>query len=77
MKISALDLQSVKSAGNTNFRGLRSSYDKGLNEIYKFYAPAYDRSKYSLLLQLCPVKENGMGGFEVDNSEIQPFIYLW
>lgn len=71
MKISAIGLQSEKNNVNqTSFKGMELT----VNDAYKFYAPPFDRDKYDILLELCPVAEDGMGGFKLDKSiESAPF----
>lgn len=73
MKISAIELQKADNKNNTSFSGLKRGYDNDLEDVYKFYAPPYDKSKYALVLELCAVKEDGKGGFELDTSITEPF----
>lgn len=77
MKISALELQKADKKNNTAFNGVkRVAGEDKFFDAYKFYAPPYDKEKYSLLLELCPVKSDGKGGFVLDDSLInRPFTY--
>lgn len=73
MKISAIELQKTDNKEKTSFSGLKRTYDNDFEDVYKFYAPPYDKSKYALVLQLCAVKEDGKGGFELDTDITKPF----
>ena len=67
MKISAIEQQyDVKNAKsqNVSFEGLERTVDN----VYKFFAPPYDKDKYDILLEVCPVVEDGRGGFKFDEK---------
>ena len=75
MKISATEIQKVDKLNKTSFQGLKRTYDKDQQDVYRFYVPPYDKSKYTALLQLCVLKPDGKGGFEVDTELTEPFTY--
>ena len=65
MKISAIEQQNdVKNVINqsVSFEGLERTVDN----VYKFFVPPYDKEKYDILLEVCPVVEDGKGGFKFD-----------
>lgn len=70
MKISAINLreESISNIKNQSFTGLERTPD----DVYKFYAPPFDREKYDILLEVCPVVEDGKGGFKIDKDFCNP-----
>lgn len=69
MKISAIEIQNdKKNINKTSFKGLEHTID----DKYSFYVPPYDKDKYDILLEVCPVVEDGKGGFKLDESVSTP-----
>ena len=69
MKISAIELQNEhKNINKTSFKGLELTVDNK----YDFYVPPYDKDKYDILLEVCPVVEDGNGGFKLDDTVSTP-----
>ena len=70
MKISAINLkeENVNNIKTPSFKGLERTPD----DVYKFYAPPFDREKYDILLEVCPVVEDGNGGFKIDKDFCNP-----
>lgn len=74
VKISATEIQKTENT-KTTFSGLKRAKSENYGDVYRFYPPPYDKSKYALLLELCPVKEDGKGGFCVDEDVAKPFTF--
>ena len=71
MKITALisELQNSKAnVRKTSFKGLERTIDNK----YIFFTQPYDKDKYDILLEVCPVTEDGKGGFKINDSISTP-----
>ncbi len=65
MKISAIELKNEQNSTNkATFKGLKLTTE----DKYKFYVPPYDKDKYDILLEVCPVVQDGKGGFKFDDN---------
>lgn len=64
--------QMVKKIGDTSFSGVKKKIENDTKGVYKFYAPAYDKDKYALLLQVMDVRESKDGKFNVDDTWGKP-----
>ncbi len=72
MKLQAINLGKVNSVKNTSFKGYETKVKNDGERIVEFYAPPYDKEKYSATLELVSLGQEADGVWKLSNNSKYP-----
>ncbi|MBR1977598.1 hypothetical protein IKA15_04895 [bacterium] len=68
MKLQAINSTKLNQVNKTSFKGYETKVKNDGEKIVEFYAPPYDKEKYSATLVIVPLKQGAGGAWEVDGG---------